>query len=188
MNMLARVADVTRSPGDPKVLSSGPSSLGAADRLARSLGWFSIGLGVIELVGARQLARALGMRGLEGLIRGFGAREVAAGMASLSVDSKLGIASRVAGDGLDILTLLAAMRRDNPRRNNVELALLAVIGVTVLDVICWKGLNTRHARPTGPGRDYRDRSGFPKGLAAARGAALRPSTLPGAGTAPAPAP
>ncbi len=32
-----------RGKGDPKVISKGPSSLSSSDRLARNLGWFSIG-------------------------------------------------------------------------------------------------------------------------------------------------
>ena len=40
------ISNIARSKGDPKVLHSGPSSLGAADRLAKALGWYSIGLGL----------------------------------------------------------------------------------------------------------------------------------------------
>ncbi|MDJ0390130.1 hypothetical protein QMO56_18630 [Roseomonas sp. E05] len=170
MNMLAKAADIARSPGDPKVQSTGPSSLGAADRMARGLGWFSIGLGAAELLAANRVARGLGLEGYEWLIRGYGLREVASGVACLSANPLPGVTSRVAGDGLDILTLLPALRHDNPKRGNAELALLAVAGVTLLDVLCQQGLTRRHARPSGPRRDYRDRSGFPKGLAAARGA------------------
>jgi hypothetical protein len=171
MTLLARAADITRSPGDPKVEATGPSSLAFPDRLARGLGWFSIGLGVVELVAARRMARAFGLEGFEWLIRTYGVREIAGGVACLSVNPSAGVASRIAGDGVDIVTLLGAMRHDDGRRDNVQLALLAVIGITVLDVICHQGLSARHGRPAGPGRDYRDRSGFPQGLAGARGAA-----------------
>ena len=44
------MANVTRSAGDPQIISTGPSSLAPADRLARALGWFSIGLGAAELL------------------------------------------------------------------------------------------------------------------------------------------
>ena len=47
------ISNIARSKGDPKILNSGPSSLGAADRLARALGWFSIGLGADGAVRAR---------------------------------------------------------------------------------------------------------------------------------------
>ncbi|MDB5416540.1 MAG: hypothetical protein JWR10_4875 [Rubritepida sp.] len=167
MNMLAKATEITRPLLDSKVLSSGTRSLGVPGRLARGLGWFGIALGVLELVGSKRLARALGMRGYEGLIRGYGVREIASGVVTLSVNPAAGIISRVAGDGLDILTLLAAPQQGNAKRGNVRLALLAVVGVTVLDVICQKALADRHARSRGPVRDYSDRSGFPNGLSGA---------------------
>jgi hypothetical protein len=56
--------------------------LGAADRLGRALGWFSIGLGVTELLAPRLITRALGMQGSEGLVRAYGAREIGSGLLS----------------------------------------------------------------------------------------------------------
>jgi hypothetical protein len=170
MSMLTRAADITRSPGDPKVLSTGPGSLAAPDQMARGLGWFSIGLGMVELFAARSLARSLGMQGAETLIRAYGLREIASGMACLSANPVPGVASRIAGDAVDIATLLAALP-NNPKRENVQLALLAVIGMTALDVLCISQLTARHGRAPGPGRNYSDRSGFPQGLAAAQGVA-----------------
>jgi hypothetical protein len=93
--------------------------LGAADRLGRALGWFSIGLGVTELLAPRLITRALGMQGSEGLVRAYGAREIGSGLLSLSLEKGAGLWSRVAGDGLDIATLLNAYRPNNPRRDNV---------------------------------------------------------------------
>ncbi len=112
-------------------------------RLARGLGWFSFGLGAVELFAARPLARALGMTGLERLLQGYGLREVAAGAMSLSTMVKPGITSRIAGDALDIATLLPFAGRANPKRLNVGLALAAVLGVTALDVICRRALAAR---------------------------------------------
>jgi hypothetical protein len=165
------LSNVVRSEGDPKVLHSGPSSLGAPDRLAKMLGWFSFGLGVAELAAPGRLARWLGMEGSERLIRAYGAREIGAGMLTLSVDKNVGLWSRVAGDGLDIATLMTGLREDNPKRGNVALALAAVLGVTLLDVIGAQATAMRHSQNRGERRTYRDRSGFPSGVEAARGAA-----------------
>ena len=119
-------------------LSEGGSD--AALRLARGLGWFSLGLGATELFAARPLARALGMTGREWLLRGYGLREVAAGVMSLSPMVEPGITSRIAGDALDIATLLPFTGAANPKRGNVGLALFAVLGVTALDVVCRRSL------------------------------------------------
>jgi len=168
MSMLMKVAGLTRSPGDPRILSTGPGTLAGPDHLARGLGWFSIGLGMLELFGARRVTRTLGLEGYEWLIRACGAREIGSGVACLSANPAPGVAARIAGDALDIATLAVAARQGDVRRGNAQIALLAVIGVTVLDVICHQALTARHARPPGPRRDYHDRSGFPKGLAYAR--------------------
>jgi len=166
------LSNITRSQGDPKIFSTGPSSLGSSDRLAKALGWFSIGLGVVELVAPRMITNALGMRGREGLVRSYGAREIGSGMMSLSVEKQAGLWSRVAGDGLDIVTVAGAYRRSNPQRGNVGLALTMLIGVALLDIVAAQAVTARHARPKGQPRNYRDRSGFPKGIEQARGAAL----------------
>jgi hypothetical protein len=168
MNYLSNIA---RSEGDPKVVHSGPSSLGTSDQMARALGWFSIGLGLTELVAPHRITRALGMEGQEGLVRAYGAREISSGILSLSTEKHVGLWSRVAGDGLDIATLVAAMRPDNPKRDNVGLALAMVLGVTVLDLVGAQGVTKRHSRANGRRRQYRDRSGFPQGVQAAKGAA-----------------
>jgi hypothetical protein len=165
------ISNIARSEGDPKVLRSGPSSLGASDRLARALGWFSIGLGLAELIAPGRITRALGMEGHETLVRAYGAREIGHGIVSLSPDKHLGLWSRVAGDGLDIATLMRAMRPDNPNRDKVGMALAMVLGVTLLDIIGAQSVTARHSRNRGRRRSYRDRTGFPQGVQAARGAA-----------------
>jgi hypothetical protein len=165
------ISNIARSDGAPKVLRSGPSSLGTVDRLARTLGWFSIALGLIELTAPGSITRALGMTGREGLVRAYGAREICAGIVSLSPDKHLGLWSRVAGDGFDIATLTRAMRPDNPRRDNVRLALAMVLGITLLDIVGAQGLSARHSRAGNRTRSYADRTGFPKGIHEARGAA-----------------
>jgi len=167
----ARLSHITRSEGDPKVLQSGPSSSGVPDGLARALGWFSLGLGLTELVAPRRIPSALGMDGTETLVRVYGAREIASGVLSLSVDKNLGLWSRVAGDSLDIATVLTALRSDNPKRGNVAVALALLLGVTAIDLIDAQASTARHSRAVGRKRSYRDRSGFPRGVQAARGAA-----------------
>jgi len=164
------LANAVRTNGDPQILESGPSSLTSADQLSRFLGWFSIGLGLTELFSGRALARNLGLDGKEGLMRLFGARELAAGFATLSVDKKGGLFSRVAGDALDILALITAITEDShPRqKDNARLALLAVLGVTALDIVAARAVATEEARSAVAPRKYADRTGFPKGLEAAR--------------------
>jgi hypothetical protein len=165
------ISNIARSEGDPKVLRSGPSSLGTADHMARALGWFSIGLGLVQLAAPGRITRALGMEGRESLVRACGVREIGHGILSLSIDKQVGLWSRVAGDGLDFAVMMREMRPDNPKRDNVGVALAMLLGVTLLDVIGAQAVTARHSRHRGRRRHYRDRSGFPQGVQAARGAA-----------------
>jgi hypothetical protein len=176
--MMEKISNITRAQGDPKVISTGPSSFGASDRMARNLGWFSLGLGALEIFAPERITRALGMEGQESLIRAYGFREVAAGILSLSIEKKAGLWSRLAGDGLDLATLIAALRDDNPKKANVAFALMMVGGITLLDIAAANGVGARHAQQTGRRRMYYDRTGYPKGIAASRGIAARKKSAP----------
>lgn len=165
---MKHIANALQRSDNPRVIETGPSSLSNTDRLARNLGWFSIGLGIAELVAARRISHAIGMEGSESLIRAFGAREIASGMLTLSVDKKAGLYSRVAGDAVDLAVLSTAVRDDNPKRGNAALALAMVAGVTLLDVAAALGTRQQARRDEDDIRDYSDRSGFPNGVEAAR--------------------
>jgi len=164
---------IARSEGDPQIVSTGPGSLWAADRLGKALGWFSFGLGLAELLAPKQITRALGMEGKEALVRAYGAREIGAGILCLSIDKPLGLWNRVAGDGIDVATLLTGMKSDNPKRDNVMIALAIVLGVTALDVLAAQATTTRHKRNSTEPRRYNDRSGYPKGIQHSLGAARK---------------
>jgi hypothetical protein len=146
--------------------------------MAQLLGWLSLALGMAELMAPRQIAQALGMQGKENLIRAYGIREISAGMLTLSVDKHLGLWSRELGDGMDIATLMMALRADNPKRRNVAAALGLVLGVTLLDAAVARATTLRHSPEHGQKRSYRDRSGFPQGIKKARGAAARDLHMP----------
>lgn len=169
--MLSQLSNISRSPGDPKVIETGPSSLKPVDSLGRALGWFSMGLGLTELFAPRVLTRWLGVEGKEGLVRAYGAREIASGVMCLSVNNDYGAWSRVAGDAIDLATLAGAYRDDNPKKGNVGIAIAAVTGIAIIDALAGKSIRSLHDRKGEPVRDYSDRSGFPKGIGYSRGKA-----------------
>lgn len=175
---LANATHIARSPGDPEVQHSGPSSLTGPDKLARALGWFSIGLGITEMVAPGELARLLGLGGKEGLLRAFGARELASAIPTLSVDKPVGLASRLAGDAVDLATLASALHRNNPKRGNAAIATALVVGVTLLDIVALVEVKAAHRRKPGSDRDYSDRSGFPRGQQESRGLARKDFDIP----------
>ncbi len=112
--------------------------------LARALGWFSVGLGLTEVVAGQSLNRCLGMRGPPWLTRLFGLREIGVGIGLLTA-SRLApwMWGRAAGDALDLAALGAALEPSNERRNSAGIALAMVAGITVLDVLCARELRRR---------------------------------------------
>jgi hypothetical protein len=123
-------------------------------RVARGLGWFSIGLGLAEVLAGKELGRSMGMEDRTWLLRLFGLREIATGVVILSQDKpRAGVWARVGGDILDLATLASGLTEDNPRRENVAAAIAAVAGITALDYWCAKRLLS--GRPHGSLRDER---------------------------------
>lgn len=117
-----------------------------AKRLARGLGWFSIGLGLTELLAPRAIAKISGVSNKHtGLIRLYGLREIAAGVAIFSQKQPVaGVWSRVAGDALDLASLGMAFSSPDANRGRVAFATANVLAVTALDLVAAKQLSTGH--------------------------------------------
>jgi len=113
-------------------------------KLARFLGWFSLSLGLVELIVPARLTKFLGTRNRTGLVRSaYGLREVAAGVGLLTQRNKAPwIWARVGGDALDLATLGLVMRDVNARKLNVLIALASVAGITALDLLAGQRLHT----------------------------------------------
>jgi hypothetical protein len=110
-------------------------------QVANGLGWFSIALGLTEILAARPLANALGMKSTA-LLRVFGVREIAAGIGLLTQTRKgPWIWARIAGDVLDVATLgSAALSTRSSKRGNAAIAMAAVAPVVALDIVCGERL------------------------------------------------
>ena len=104
--------------------------------LANALGWFSIGLGVAQLVRPGGVARVIGVRDDDRnreILRTIGLRELTSGIGILSRQRPTGwVMSRVAGDAVDLALLGRALPRSHDRRRTT-MATAAVLGVTALD-------------------------------------------------------
>ncbi len=115
---------------------------GNADQLARFLGWFSIGLGVAEIIAPRQLADLIGVENRPSVFRMMGLREIGSGVAILSQDQPAsGVWSRVAGDMVDLALLGTQLDSDNPEREKTLAATMSVLGVTAVDLYTAKRLS-----------------------------------------------
>jgi len=129
--------------------SSPQSSSVKARRLADGLGWFSIGLGLTEVVAPGAVANLIGIKNetkTRNLLRSYGVRELVAGVGILTNPRPAGwVWSRVAGDMLDLASLGSALQSNVTNKTRVATAAAAVLGVTALDVICGQQLSDEKA-------------------------------------------
>jgi len=119
------------------------------EQLAISLGWFSIGLGLIEILAPRTLAGTIGAPVRPGLLRLMGLREIAAGAGILSKPrTRNWLQARVAGDAMDLGVLGLSMFSSRADRRRLAMATLAVAGVTALDVMAANSFRDGESVPT----------------------------------------
>jgi hypothetical protein len=110
--------------------------------VARGLGWFSIGLGLLEVFAPRSLERFLGIKHHRLSMRVMGLREIASGMGILGGHRPATwLWARVGGDVIDIAGLGMAFNSDTAKPANIGLACAAVAGVTILDLRCAQELS-----------------------------------------------
>lgn len=124
------------------------------ERVARGLAWFSIGLGLAELLAPRTVARLCGLAGNPtSLIRLYGLREIASGVLIFAQGHRpaTGVWTRVAGDALDLATLSAAAALPRTNRRALTVAATNVIAITALDVLCARELSRKSGTMTDDG-------------------------------------
>ena len=110
-------------------------------KLSTGLGVFSLVLGAAQLLAFRKITRALEADGHEGLVKGFGVREVATGVGILAQPAaSTGIWSRVAGDAMD-LAALGFAASNAPRNKTVWGSVAFVVATTAVDVVTALGLD-----------------------------------------------
>lgn len=121
-------------------------------KISYGLGVFSLVLGAAELLAPKRIAKALSSEGHEGLIRGFGAREIVAG-AGLVTDQSHGLRvwNRVAGDMID-LTALHFARVRAPDNRTVWGAIAFVAVALTIDICTAASLDRRTGKSLPIGR------------------------------------
>jgi uncharacterized membrane protein len=106
------------------------------DTLARALGWFGVGLGVVQLVAPRGFGRSIGVEAPEWLLRLIGLREIANGLGILTQpEPRPWIEARATGDLMDLALLGLAFNSRSANRDRVAAAVAITAGVTALDLL-----------------------------------------------------
>ena len=126
------------------------------EQMAVGLGWFSIGLGMAEVLAPRALGRLIGAGSLWSALPLLGLRELASGIGILTNSRPAGFLwSRVAGDAMDLAFLAAASGAKGADATRLSGAAAAVAGVTMLDIFNSERLSERPAAPSGKARTQR---------------------------------
>jgi uncharacterized membrane protein len=116
-----------------------------AERRARGLGWFSIGLGLAQIGAPRAVARLIGVNdddGTRNTMFAIGLREITSGIGILTRPRPAGwVWTRVGGDLMDLALLGKALNSDEADRTRVGVATAAVLGVTLLDFVTSRQLS-----------------------------------------------
>lgn len=117
-------------------------------KIGLGLGFFSIGLGLVEVAAPGRVARWLGLNGAAAktIIAFFGARELlAGGMLLRGPAVSTNVWNRVIGDGMDAAALGLAFARSD-RKGAVAGALAFVGGAALADLLTARGLDQEAGR------------------------------------------
>jgi uncharacterized membrane protein len=118
----------------------------SSEQTANGLGWFSIGLGLAELLAPGAMARVTGTQQRhDGLMRLLGLREIAAGVLILSGARRAGCWSRVAGDAMDLMLLGNELGTPGSDKARALISAATVGGVAVLDTMTALELTRSHS-------------------------------------------
>jgi hypothetical protein len=115
------------------------------NRTARGVGWFSIAMGLAEMLATRSVAKTVGLNRRPGLVRMFGMGDMATGVGLLSQRNRRPwLWARVAGDVMGLITLGSAFGKHRRGRGRIGAALAAVAGVTALDLMTGRRLGRKN--------------------------------------------
>lgn len=125
-------------------------------KLAKGLGYFSIGLGLMELLMPARIGETIGVSNrYRAFLPVLGLREIAHGAAILSGQKPTaGVWSRVGGDAVDLAYLALGFAGKENNKNRLLGTTIAILGVTALDVMCAQALSSEDwggsKNPTAP--------------------------------------
>ena len=109
-------------------------------KLARGLGWLSIGLGLAGLAAPGTMARLTGIQNdgrSRGILRAVGVREIVCGIGILASDRPTPwLWARLGGDAIDLALLGGALATDQGQSARTGGAMAAITAIAALDSYC----------------------------------------------------
>lgn len=151
----SRVADSANDSvwRDPDSYERDDPPFAITDRhLGLALGWFSVGMGLLQVLAPRGVGRAIGVGHHPVVLRLCGLREIASGIGLLSERSPAAFAwSRVAGDALNLALLRGALESPTSSRARIAMAAAVMASVTAVDIYAGQRMTrTAFDRPSEP--------------------------------------
>ena len=130
----------------------------ASDPMVKALGLFSLGLGLAQIAAPRRMVNAIGVEDTDrnrDTMLALGFRELTSGIGILGPGDTAGwLQARVGGDIMDLALLAGAFRSDDRDRRRLNMAIAAVAGALVLDILATRRTRDRieengERRPSG---------------------------------------
>jgi uncharacterized membrane protein len=136
----------------PGMAKYGPRKRRAASsspaKIARGLGWFSVGMGIAQILAPRLVSRLAGLPLPPAFTVACGVRELVCGIGILTQEQvRPWMQARVAGDALDLAAFGSALLVPGADRSRIAVSTAVVAGVTALDVHCSRELGKDRRRP-----------------------------------------
>ena len=129
----------------PRGRRAGSSS---PEKLARGIGWFSVGVGLAQIVAPRLVSRLVGLPLPPAMIVACGVRELVCGVGILTQrHPRPWVQARVAGDAIDLAIFGGALAVRGVDRARLGAATAVVAGAAALDVYCSRELAKDPRRP-----------------------------------------
>lgn len=137
---------ITHSRNEP----GAAAGVSEARRLAEGLGYFSFGLGAAQVLAPRFVAWLTGVqpsRAHQSVMRAVGMRELGVGTGILSSNTTSPwLWARVTGDAMDLALLGSGLMSSRVGQRRRRLAVTAVAGLAVLDVLAGRRLSAAEAQ------------------------------------------
>lgn len=114
------------------------------DEMVRALGWFSVGIGLIELLTPRKVSSTIDIGDHPAILRLLGLRELASGLGILTQrNPSAWMKGRFAGDLIDIALLGASVASGQARATRAAAAAVAIAKVACMDYRCSRELSAK---------------------------------------------
>jgi uncharacterized membrane protein len=123
------------------------SARGRPEQIARGLAWFSVGIGIAQILAPRAIAKISGVPVPPALVVACGVRELACGIGLLTQDEAAPwVRARIAGDALDLAALGGGLLVPGADRRRIGVNAAVIGAIAAVDIYCSRDLASHGRR------------------------------------------